>query len=570
MAQPKQALWLKEVTRFIGQQAVSLVNMQRAHNQTDPMHFVQITLPAVMPPLPDLRNVIQQRLLGRSAMSLYEFETALRRIATDADVRGVVLVMNGFGMGLADLQTLRDAIVRFRSGGKKVIAYAQSYDLANYFVASAADALWTLPGGMVSTTGLVSSQVFLKDALDTVGLEADVVAVTPYKSAADQLSRTEPSPESRAQVEWLLDSNYEIMVDTIAAGRGISADAVRAMIDHAPYTDVQALEQGFIEQISNEEGFAALLDVTPDAFLTWEQADARLPLLLRFDEPYVALVSLSGTIVNGTSGQPPVDIPIPLVGGARIGDVTVVQHIRQLMDDDSAKAVVLLIDSPGGSATASEAIVSALEELAKTRPIVVVMGDVAASGGYYIATCADWIIAQPGTITGSIGVVLAKLVTTDALRKLRFNPFYYLRGENAAVFTSIRKFSDSERERMTESIARIYDLFVQRVADARKMKIEEVDAISGGRVWTGKQALANGLVDQLGGLQEGLAKARELARLPADTPVRMSRPSSGASLTAQLAEKVNPAAALNYWYSGVTMIANGQAQLLLDFELRQG
>jgi protease-4 len=519
-----------------------------------------------MPTLPDQRNVIQQRILGKSPLSIYAFGQALERIAESDTLKGIVLVLPSFAMGLADLQTLRNHLVKFRQSGKRIIAYAQSYEMANYLIASAADTIWLQTGGVLMTTGLIRQQVFLKNALDTVGLEADVVAITPFKSAADQLSRTEPSPESAAQLNWLLDSEYDILTNLIAEGRGISAQEVRAMVDNAPYTDLQAQEKGFISGLTNEEGFSKLLD---DAqVLTWEQAESQLPIKVHFDDEQIAILPLVGTIVNGPSANPPVDIPIPLVGGQRMGDLTVVQQVRDIMKNESIKAVVLYINSPGGSATASEAMVSALEELAKTRPIVVVMGDVAASGGYYIATCADWIVAQHGTITGSIGVVLAKLINNEMLKKLRFNPFLYLRGENANIFSGSEKFTDPQRDKMRDSIVRIYDVFVQRVADARKKKAEEVDAIGGGRVWTGQQALEHGLVDELGGLEQGIAKARQLAHLPSTTPVRIFRSQQKQPLAAQLAEKVDPAAAVRYWFTGVNALANGKALYLVDYEWR--
>jgi protease-4 len=564
MAKKSQSAFLKDITRSVGQVAVDLVNAQRARQLAEPLRVVQFNLPAAMPALPDTRNLIEQRLFGRSPMSVAEFETALRRLMKHAGHEAIIVVMNNLAMALADLQSLRDALLRYRAAGHRVYAYAQGYDMASYLLATAADEIWLQPGAPVVTTGLVQQQVFLKNALDTVGLEADVVAISPYKSAADALSLAEPSAESRAQVEWLLDSEYEVMLSTMANGRGKTLESVRAMINTAPHTDAQALELGYVDHICNEEGFAARAGSAP---VMWEDADARLPLDVRFDQDYVAIVPLTGMIVNGSSARPPVDIPVPLVGGERMGDATVVQAIRQLMEDDNARAVVLFIDSPGGSATASEAIASALDELARTRPVVAVMGSVAASGGYYISTPADWVVAQPLTITGSIGVVMAKLITNEMLKKLRFNPFYYLRGDNAAMFTPISRFTQDERDKLREAITRIYDVFLQRVADARKKKVEEIDAIGGGRVWTGAQALEHGLIDQLGGLYEGLAKARELAGLHAEAPARLFRVKGSKPLPAQVAEKVDPAAAVNYWYAGVTALANGQALYLTPYEL---
>ncbi|XWX03279.1 signal peptide peptidase SppA [Aggregatilineales bacterium SYSU G02658] len=555
----------RELVKLATKGVVHLVNEQRRNRSGEPYDYVQFNLPAAMPAFPDPRSLIQQRLFGRSALSLYSFGQALEQLAEKPHVKGILLNLPTFAMPQADLQTLHDALSRFRAQGKRVIAYAQMYDLKSYFLASAADEIWLQEGGAFMATGLISQQVFLRDALDTIGVTADVVAISPYKSAADQLSRSEPSEESAAQLNWLLDSLFDTYVSAIAAGRSLSTDDARAMIDRAPLTDLEAQALGYVDRVTRQELFHQHLgdDVK---LIMWEEAERRLPIKVSFDEEQIVVLALSGVIVNGTSATPPVDIPIPLVGGPRIGDVTAVNQIRDLMTNEKVKAVVVYIDSQGGSATASEAIHSALSELAKTRPVVAVMGDIAASGGYYIATPAHHIIAQPGTLTGSIGVVLAKLVTDDLLRKLRFNPFTYLRGANADIFASVAPFSEAQRERMRANIERIYSLFLERVQAARKLTREQLEPIAGGRVWTGKQALDLGLVDELGGLDAGIAKARRLAHLPSTAPVLLYLRGPRQPLVAQVAEKVNPAAALHYWTTTLQHLTSGQALYLVDHE----
>jgi protease-4 len=552
----------RELVKLVSRGVVHLVNEQRRSQPGEPYDYVQFNLPSTMPAFTDPRSFIQQRLLGRSVLSLYGFHRALEQLAEVPRLRGIVLNLPTLAMPQAHLQTLRDTLSGFRAHGKRVIAYAQTYDLASFFIASAADEVWLQEGGMFMPTGLISQQVFLRDALDTIGVSADVVAISPYKSAADQLSRSEPSPEGEAQLNWLLDSLYESYISAIAAGRGWSVEEARAMVDRSPLTDLEAQQLGYVDRVTRQELFHKHLDGA--ALAMWETVERRLPIQVAFDEEQIVVLALSGVIVNGTSAAPPVDIPIPLVGGPRIGDVTAVNQIRDLMTNDKVKAVVVYIDSQGGSATASEAIHSALSELAKTRPVVAVMGGVAASGGYYIATPAHHIVAQPGTLTGSIGVVVAKLVTNDLLRKLRFNPFTYLRGENADILASVGPFTEAQRERMRASIERIYELFLERVAASRKLTREQLEPIAGGRVWTGQQALAHGLIDELGGLEAGIAKARRLAHLPSTAPVLLYLRGPRQPLVAQIAEKVNPAAALHYWTTTLQLIANGQAQYLVD------
>lgn len=412
----------------------------------------------------------------------------------------------------------------------------------------------------------MQQQNYLKDTLDSLGLQADSVAITPYKTAADLITRTEPSPESRSMANWLLDSQFEMMLEGIAVGRSLSLDEARQRINAASYTDHQAQEVGLVDVLLTEEGFSRQLGTTH--IRMWEDAEATLPLRLpTLGGKYIAVLRVGGVIINGESGQPPVDIPLPLIGGERMGDLTVVRQVRMLMQDKDAAALVLFIDSGGGSASASEAMASALDELAKTRPVVVFMNNVAASGGYYIATPADWIVAQPGTLTGSIGVISAKLVNTEALRKLRFHPYTYLRGDNASMFAPIEPFTEEQRDKMRQMITRIYEQFKQRVGEARKMKDEELEPLAGGRVWTGRQAFGARLVDANGGLFEAIAKARELARVGEDVPYRLVT-GKGKPAAAQLAEQMNPAAALQYWHENVMHLTNGTAQMLMPFELK--
>ena len=318
--------------------------------------------------------------------------------------------------------------------------------------------------------------------------------------------------------------------------------------------------------IMNEEQLLEYLGITK--IIMWEEADGQVYLPERdFSGKYVGVIYAGGAIVDGESATPPSDmpIPIPFVGGERLGDITLNQQVRHLMRDPQCGALVLYIDSGGGSATASESMASALAELAKSRPLVVFMGGVAASGGYYIATPAHWIVAQAGTITGSIGVLMGKLVNSDMLKKLRFNAFSYLRGDNADLISGESHFSDAQRDMIRASIDHIYEQFLGRVAESRGKSSDEIDAIGGGRVWTGEQALQNGLVDELGNLRTAIDKARELAKLPETAPSVLIR-EKGKPIGVQVAEQ-NPAAMLKYVAEGVEQLSN-RAQCIMPFEWR--
>jgi protease-4 len=272
-------------------------------------------------------------------------------------------------------------------------------------------------------------------------------------------------------------------------------------------------------------------------------------------------------MMQGESGSPPVAVPVPFIGGERAGDLTVVRQVRNLMRNKSAAAIILYVDSGGGDAAAAEAMTAALSELAKDRPLVVYMNSVAASGGYHIATPARWIVAQPGTITGSIGVLGAKLVTGEAYQKFSVNRLTFTRGANADLYDEGHPYTDEQRARALRSIQHVYRQFVNHVARSRNMTFEAVDAVAAGRVWTGVQAQAHGLVDELGDLRAALAKARSLADLPDDAPLVMLT-GKMKPLPAQLAESSNPTAIISYLRASLHSVASGLPQMLLPFEWR--
>ncbi len=555
---------MSKTMRMIQQLSVNLLNMQRGRVKA--IDYVMIKVPSSFVPVPKERNFVQRQVLGAAPMSLLEFVEALERIGEDPRPLGLILYFRGLSASSADLQTMRDAILRLREQGKRVLSYAPGYRTLDYYVASACDEILLAPGGMLETTGLFSQQVFLKEGMSAVGLQFDAVAISPYKGAADRLTRTEPSPEGKEQTNWLLDSLFELIIDGIAATRKLKPSEVKQMIDVGLHLGDAALDRGYVDGIMNEEKLPEYLGI-PKVSL-WEEADGQVYLLERdFSQKYVAVIYAGGMIVDGESANPPGDTPIPLpfVGGERLGDITLNQQVRNLLQDPACGALVLYIDSGGGSASASESMASALAEFGKARPLVVYMGGVAASGGYYIATPAHWIVAQSSTITGSIGVVMGKLVNSDMLKKLRFNAFSYLRGDNADLVAGEAPFSEEQRQLMRGSIEHIYAQFLNRVADSREQTTEQIDAIGGGRVWTGEQALRHGLVDELGNLHSAIDKARELAKLPPTTPYQLIR-QKGKPIGVQMAEQ-NPAATVKYVADGIESLSS-RAQCIMPFEWR--
>jgi len=465
-------------------------------------------------------------------------------------------------MPFAQLQTLRDLIGELRAKGKRVIAWSHTYDTANYYVACAADEVFLQRGGGIGPLGLRQRFLFLADALQRVGLKGDFVQISPYKSAADFLTRNRMSDEVREMASWLMEDLFGALCRGITAGRRLPEASAKALVDGSPYTDLKALEARVVDKLVSEEDLPVHLGSAekPARLMSWEEARRRLlrrPLLR--PGRYVALLRIEGDIIDGRSGRPPIQPPIrvPFLLSERAGDLTVVQEARRILRDQRAAAVVVYVDSGGGSATASEAMAAALEKIAATKPLVVAMGSVAGSGGYYVSTTGHWIVAQPSTITGSIGVLYGKIVTAGLLDKLLFRWELIRRGDHAAFFDAGSPFSEEERKIVWEHIQRVYDVFLNRVGACRKMTREAVDAIGGGRVWTGRQALERGLVDELGGIERAFAKARQLAGLSERSPVREVR--VGKQLLAPMPE---PAALLSYALEGVRLFDGNRALCL--------
>ena len=489
-----------------------------------PPEFVVFVLDEAYPPLPDPPRPFWQRFTSRPRVSVRDLGERFDAIARDGRIKGVVLHLRPVGMPMATLQDLREHIATLRGAGKRVVAWATSYTTGTYYLACACDEILLMPSGLVQPLGFASTGTFLADGLARIGIEADFIQVSPYKSAADPLTKAKMTPEFREQVVWLLESQHSELVGAIAESRKLDGDGARRLIDGSPYGDDAAVDQHVVDAALTEEQLAGHLG---GAMATWERAQAkmRLPAPKLRARAYVALLRIEGMIVDGRSGRLPVEPPIriPLVGDARAGDLTVVQVARQVAADRRAAAAVLYVNSPGGSSTASEAMRHALASIAARKPLVVVMGPVAGSGGYDVAMPGSWIVARPGTLTGSIGVLGGKLVTNGLFDLLLVNRETVAEGRRASMYSDEARFSDAEREIVAKEIDRIYRGFLDVVSAARHLPREELEPIAQGKVWTGRQALDRRLVDELGGLDAGIRKARALARLPASAPAYDAR-----------------------------------------------
>jgi protease IV len=529
-----------------------------------PPDYVVFLLEGAYPMLPQPSPNILMRWLRPPRVSLYEIGLAFRTIAADERVRGVVLHLRELDMPAGQLDSLRDMISGLRAAGKRVITYSYSYSTGAYYVASAADEILLTSGSLIDALGVRRSYMYLADALQYAGIKAEFVQVSPFKSAGDIFTRSSMSDEVREMANWLIDATYGEIVRAIAAGRRLDEAAVRAMLEQTPCTDLQAKQIGLVDELIAEEDLPQHLKTgdKPARLETWEEAQGSL----RRRPPaipgrYVAVLTVEGAIVDGYSEHSPLSLPIPLpfVYEDRAGDLSVVETARRVLADPRAAAVILYVDSGGGSATASEAMRSALAKIAARKPLIVAMGSVAASGGYWVSMPARAIYAQPNTITGSIGVLMGKFSNAGLLEKLLVNQETIRRGKPSLTDFE-RSYSDEERQKAEEGIERLYAMFLDRVSTSRKMAPEAIDAIGRGRVWTGRQALANGLVDELGGLERAVAKARELANLSERAPLRIFYPINRPS-----APLPDTTSALAYGVRGLRMLSGAHPLYLCPF-----
>jgi protease-4 len=492
-----------------------------------PPEFVIFVLESSLPTLPDPPRPLWQRFTSKPSLSVKELGERFDAMARDSRIKGVVLHLRPVAMPMATLQDLRELVGKLRNSGKRVVAWAHFYTTGTYYLACACDEILLMPVGTVQQLGVSSTGMFLADGLALFGIKADFVQISPFKSAADVLTKSKMSHELREQVTWLLDSQHNELLSAIAESRRLDAKGVQELVDNSPYTDDVAIEKHVVDRLIPEDQLVEHVgrgEGRTPKIGTWERAGGRLrrpaPRLRR--GKYVALLRIEGSIVDGRSARLPARPPveIPLVGDHRAGDLTVVQAARQVASDKRAAAVVLFVNSRGGSATASEAMRQALDVVASRKPMVVAMGPIAASGGYWVATPGHWIVARPGTLTGSIGVLSGKVVTEGMWSKLHINRETISFGKHATIEGDFKAYTDEERRIVKSQIDRIYQVFLEVVGKARGMGVDEVDPIAAGRVWTGQQAFERKLVDELGGLEAALGKARTLAGLGEDTPVR--------------------------------------------------
>lgn len=449
--------------------------------------------------------------------------TQMRKAKADKRIGAILIDINFPEIGWGKAFELREAIADLKSSGKPVYAYMEIGTNREYYIATAADKIYLPPSGDIYINGFAAEAMFYKGSLDKLGIEADVIQIGPkYKNAPDRYTRKEMSDGQREVINAVLDEYFARFTTAISDSRKKSSEDVKAIIDAAPYNANQAKSLGLIDdalyreqvdaQLKNVLGYkedAKLRTVTGSQYREISSDSLGLN-----NGDKVAVVYASGAINVGKSSN-------GALNGEMIGSDTLVEAINDAAEDKSIKAIVMRVDSPGGSALASDLIWHAIENAKAKKPFVVSMSDVAASGGYYIACNADKIIAEPSTITGSIGVFMGKPVVKGLYDWLGVTNEYVMRGKNSGIFRETEKWTPDEREKMVQQTNTIYyDNFVPKVSKGRNKTNEEVNTLGQGRVWTGTQAKERGLVDDFGGLEKAISLAKELAKLPEDKDVR--------------------------------------------------
>jgi protease-4 len=527
---------------------------------------LDLTEPPVEAPPADPIGYLQ----ARRRLTLRGVVDGLRDAADDDRVVGLVARVGGGRLPLARAQELRDAVGAFRRGGKPAVAWAETFGEGGpgtvpYLLATGFGELWLQPSGDLGLTGVAVEATFLRGALDKVGLEPQLAQRHEYKNAVDQLTRHGFTAAYREAAARLAASAAEQVVTAVAEARGLTPERVRELIDAAPLSAAQARDAGLVDRVGyRDEVYADVRrrvggDGVELRFLS-RYRRARPPERLlgavrHRRRPLVALVPVVGAIRSGRSRRG------PLAPGPGAGSDTVAAGLRSAARDDAVRAVVLRVDSPGGSYVASDVIWREVTRLrAAGKPVVASMGDVAASGGYFVAMGADLIVAQPGTITGSIGVFSGKVVTAGLLERLGVGTDAVVEGRQARMFSARVGFDPEQWQRLEEWLDRVYADFVGKVAAARGLTRERAHELARGRVWTGADAYERGLVDELGGLRRAAELARERAGLPADAELRRWPPLRPADRLSPPRSSEDRAAAAAAW-AGWGSLADVAARL---------
>jgi len=528
-------------------------------------------------------NVLGQ-FIGGEETTVRGFVESLDKARRDPRITSVLLRPSEFSSPYwGKLQELRNAVIRFRTSGKRVVAFLEYGGEREYYLASAADVVYLLPTSPLDLTGVASYEIFLRGALDKVGAYPDFLHVGNYKTAINQFTEKGFTPAHREMSEALNRDTYDQLIHSIAEARKKSDAEIRDIFDQGPFTPEQAKQAGLVDDLAYEDQLddrAHDLGIGSDSDLVEGSEYQRVSLASLGVRPRsrIAVLYIVGTIVSGKSSY-------DATNGELVGSDTVVDQIRRIRRDPSVKAIVLRIDSPGGSSVASDVIWRELvitRDQVPSRPMIASMSDLAASGGYYVALPAQTIVAQPGTLTGSIGVFMGKVAIGGTLGKVGVTTETVKSGKNADIYSPVSAFTPDQREKLGEYMQVFYNTFVEKVATSRHSTPEKIHGVAQGRVWTGAQAKERGLVDELGGLDRAVALAKMSAKIPANEDVELiaypgrrtlyetlSQQFGGASIFGDLKSAIggNEVAALSSLSSPLRMFRRGEPLALMPFAI---
>ena len=479
-------------------------------------------------------GVVESNLLSfdpnpQRPLTQFDVVTSLQRVAESEEIEAIVVEVDQAGFSLAQLQEVKRGLEAVKSAGKEVWLYADGLNVKTALLGSAASQFVLNPEGDVSMSGLHAENLYFKGLLDKVGVQVDVVHIGDFKSAGENFYRTEPSEAALKQSEILMDSLFNTIVTEIATGRGITRDSLLSFIDRGVATARAAKKLGLVDRLQYRTDLVDELQEKFGEEATFDREYVRNGAKEPEIKGFFDLMKLMFS--SGKSKSPKEKYVAVVVFEGAIDFASIVparDEVLRLVDDEMCQALVLRVNSPGGSALASEILWKALDQFSQTeRPLVVSMGAVAASGGYYISSGAEVIFAEPATITGSIGVVGMKLAAGGVMEKMGITTHEIKKGKHADLYNSTRPFSKVERQMVRKSMLNVYGTFKKRIVDGRGERLsDDLESLAGGRVYSGRDALRVGLVDEMGGLVDAIAKAAELAELEEANPLMFPEPKS--------------------------------------------
>ena len=457
------------------------------------------------------QNSLQDLFNGPSA-TVTDITEGIERARTDPHISGLDLRVGETTMGMGSIQEIRDRIRAFNNARKFSVGYLEFATNRSYYLASACESLMMLPKSEFHLHGMMASTTFLRGTFDKLGIYPDFLHIGDYKNATNIYTEKKFTAAHREATKDLVDDWYSQFVQGIAASRNLKPAEVEKLIAAGPYNSDEAPSTGLVDRLGYADDFRDLVDHKNHGYERSISLRRYLDRSEKFTADKIAVIYAVGEIGPGRSASSP-------WGDDMMGSETIAEQFRNVRADDSVKAVVVRIDSPGGVAFSSEVMRHELELTKEVKPVVVSMSDVAASGGYWLAMSANRIIAEPGTITGSIGVLMGKLNIQGLYGKLGLSTDFVATTENSTLEYPFQNFTPQQREIVLRNMRETYNDFLHGVAAGRHMKVEDVDKIAQGRVWTGERAQQLGLVDELGGLHTAIARARGLARIPTDEKV---------------------------------------------------